>query len=205
MTLGDLIKHYRKEHKLSMQKFADNAKVSKGYISMLENERNPISGKPIVPTIETIKNIALAMGLSSDELVSTLDKNQEISFVATQPEILTIYNKLSESRQKNSLAFVQEQLEEQKQEEKVIRLIPDPKWKAEFTEKDQKKLDETMRRIRGNQDVNTYVAHGGLSFDELDEKTREAVLKSIEEVEKEHMMIAKEKYTPHKHRTKKED
>lgn len=50
MTLGDIIKKYRKENNISMSEFASNCSLSKGYISMLENNINPRNNKPISPT-----------------------------------------------------------------------------------------------------------------------------------------------------------
>ena len=38
MELGQIIKDYRALNNLSMQEFADRAKISKGYVSMLEIE-----------------------------------------------------------------------------------------------------------------------------------------------------------------------
>ena len=79
MTLGDIIKNYRKNKDISMQDFADKANLSKSYISMLENNKNPSTGLPITPTLPTIKSIASAMGLSFDELFSIIDPDSEIS------------------------------------------------------------------------------------------------------------------------------
>ena len=45
MTLGNLIKNYRKEHSLSQQAFADMAGLSKAYISILERNFNPVNKK----------------------------------------------------------------------------------------------------------------------------------------------------------------
>lgn len=79
MTLGEIIKNYRKSKDISMQDFADKANLSKSYISMLENNKNPSTGLPITPTLPTIKSIASAMGLSFDELFSIIDPDSEIS------------------------------------------------------------------------------------------------------------------------------
>lgn len=79
MTLGDIIKTYRKNMDISMQDFANKAKLSKSYISMLENNKNPSTGLPITPTLPTIKSIASAMSLTFDELFSMINSDSEIS------------------------------------------------------------------------------------------------------------------------------
>ena len=55
MTLGEIVKEYRIAHNMSMDVFASRSGLSKGYISMLEKNVNPKNGKPITPSIETIK------------------------------------------------------------------------------------------------------------------------------------------------------
>ena len=79
MTLGDVIKTYRTEHSLSMDEFAKRSGLSKGYISMLEKNRNPKTGKPIIPAILTYQSVAKAMSTSVDILMRTVDKEQLVS------------------------------------------------------------------------------------------------------------------------------
>ena len=62
MTLGELVHTYREEHGMTMQEFADRSQLSKAYISMLERNRNPKSGKPPVPSLETIRAISRVIG-----------------------------------------------------------------------------------------------------------------------------------------------
>lgn len=54
MKLGDKIKQFRLEKKLTMQQLADLSGKSKGYISMLEKGINPQTQKPIEPSLEAI-------------------------------------------------------------------------------------------------------------------------------------------------------
>jgi len=68
MEIGPVIKKYRKDHGITMDKFAEMCGRSKGYISILENGVNPVSGKAIKPSIETIALIASAMQITIDEL-----------------------------------------------------------------------------------------------------------------------------------------
>ena len=74
MKLSEVIKQFRKNNdNMSMDAFAQRAHVSKGYVSMLEAERNPKTGKPISPTIDVLAKIAAAMGMTIDELFSVVD------------------------------------------------------------------------------------------------------------------------------------
>ena len=81
MELNTIIKNYRKTHNLTVQEFAERCKLSKGYISMLENGKHPRNGKKITPSIETVSRIAKGMRITTDELVSELDSAQIIELV----------------------------------------------------------------------------------------------------------------------------
>lgn len=70
MTLGEIVKAYRKARGMTMQEFADLAHLSKGYISMLEKGKNPRNGQPITPSIDTYANVARAMSMSPEELLA---------------------------------------------------------------------------------------------------------------------------------------
>ena len=78
MYLGEIIREYRKKHGLSMQTFSDRANLSKAYINQLENNRNPKTGDPIVPSAETFVKVAAAMNIPVDELWSAVDENQPL-------------------------------------------------------------------------------------------------------------------------------
>lgn len=71
-NLGKIIKQYREEHGLSLRDFAKISGVSNSYLSMLETGRQPSSGRPIVPTLTKINQIAAAMGVSPDDLVLSI-------------------------------------------------------------------------------------------------------------------------------------
>ena len=79
VTLGDVIKAYRKSHKLSMDEFAKRSALSKGYISMLEKNKNPKTGKAIIPSIQTFQSLAKAMSTSVEALMRSVDKGQLVS------------------------------------------------------------------------------------------------------------------------------
>jgi transcriptional regulator with XRE-family HTH domain len=85
MKLGEIIYQYRKEHKYSMDAFANLCGLSKGYISMLEANKNPKTGLPITPTLETFSKIASGMGVTLDQLFSMCDEDQPIFLSASFP------------------------------------------------------------------------------------------------------------------------
>lgn len=73
MRLSEVVKTFRNEHGLSMDAFANDAKLSKAYISMIENERNPSTGKPITPSIEAFYKLAAAMRMDINDLIAIID------------------------------------------------------------------------------------------------------------------------------------
>lgn len=78
MTLGEIIKNYRAEHSMSMDTFAELSGMSKPYISILEKNRHPKTGKPVIPSITMISKAAVGMGLSFDDLFSMIDGDVRI-------------------------------------------------------------------------------------------------------------------------------
>ena len=78
MTLGEIIKNYRETHDLSMDAFAQKSGLSKGYISMLEKNKNPKNGKPITPSLETIKIVSTTIKIDINQLLQILDEQQEL-------------------------------------------------------------------------------------------------------------------------------
>ena len=77
MTLGNIVKKYREENNISMDSFSKKCHLSKGYISMLEKNKNPNTGKPIRPSLLTIKSVAAAMNVDVNDLIASLE-DQEI-------------------------------------------------------------------------------------------------------------------------------
>ena len=73
MTLGALVKAYRKANGLTMKEFGERIGRTKGYISQLESGINPTNGRPIRPTLETVQRIAAAMGEDTETLIRMLD------------------------------------------------------------------------------------------------------------------------------------
>lgn len=79
MTLGEIIKKYRIEHDMSMDAFSEKSHISKAYISLLEKNKHPRTGKPIAPSIEIIKQAADAMGMDFNDLFAMIDSDVEVS------------------------------------------------------------------------------------------------------------------------------
>ena len=77
MFLGEIIKKYREEHNLSLRAFASKCGLSYTYISMLEKNVDYRTGKPIAPTLDSVKYISKAMNMPIDDLLKMLDDEQE--------------------------------------------------------------------------------------------------------------------------------
>lgn len=79
MFLGEVIKKYREEHNLSLRAFASKCGLSYTYISMLERNIDYRTGKPIAPTLDSVKYISKAMNMPIDDLLKILDDEQEFN------------------------------------------------------------------------------------------------------------------------------
>lgn len=73
MKIGEILRNYREEHGYSLREFAKLSGVSNSYLSMLESGRHPRSGRPIVPTLTKLNQIAAAMGIRVDDLIANMD------------------------------------------------------------------------------------------------------------------------------------
>lgn len=86
MFLGEVIKKYRKQHNLSLRGFANRCGLSYTYISMLEKNKDYRTGKPIAPTLDSVKYIAKAMDMSIDDLLKILNSEQEFKMNEEAPK-----------------------------------------------------------------------------------------------------------------------
>lgn len=73
MTVGEIIKKYREENKISQRQFAVRCGISNGYISMLENGINPTTGEAPMPSLSALNNIARGMNTSLQNLLTLAD------------------------------------------------------------------------------------------------------------------------------------
>ena len=111
MTLGDIIKNYRTLHGLSMDAFSDKSGISKAYISLLEKNKHPKTGKAIAPSIQSIKQAAYGMGMSFDDLFALIDGKVSIETIHANepnqdmPRILEYYNQLNDAGKAEATKF----------------------------------------------------------------------------------------------------
>lgn len=97
MKIGNIIYDYRKRTGATMQALADRSGVSKAYISMLENGKNPATGKAITPGLDTLYKLAKGMGITLDDLLDMIDGNAVVS-TANAPEGWQLLNKEDKER-----------------------------------------------------------------------------------------------------------
>ena len=122
MNLGEIIKKFRDDNELSMDKFAKMSGLSKAYISVLEKNKRPKTGKPVTPSIPVIKNVAEAMNMSFDELFNMLEDNQIVSIGLDDviKKITEVSVQLHTNRQIKVYDFATEQLREQNNNNNVV-------------------------------------------------------------------------------------
>lgn len=73
MTLKEIVAKYREIHGISQRQLAINCGLSNGYISMLENGRNPKTGLPVMPSLPVLKKLASGMGMTLQDLFLQVD------------------------------------------------------------------------------------------------------------------------------------
>lgn len=92
MFLGEIIKQFREENNMTMETFAAKAGLSKGYISMLEKNKNPKSSKQLLPSIDTFKKAAKVMSMSADDLIRMTDGSQLVRLNQNEYDLSNITN-----------------------------------------------------------------------------------------------------------------
>lgn len=88
MFIGEIIKDYRTKNNLSQRAFASRTSLSPSYINTLEKIYNPKTGKPYSVTTDVALELAKAMFISIEDLLSMLDKNQEFVTNTVRTDIL---------------------------------------------------------------------------------------------------------------------
>ena len=115
MKLSNVIIDYRNRMQISQREFARRCGLSNSYISFIENEYNPRTGKPIVPTIEQYQKIASCMSMSLQQLFEMLDEDspvelhQNASSMKEDPQIhavSTMMESMSNEQKDQILAIV---------------------------------------------------------------------------------------------------
>ena len=97
MTLGDYIRVYRKEAKLSQREFAKKCDLSNGYISMLERGINPKTKEPITPSLIQLKKLADGMCVTINDILSEVD-DMPVDVGVSMKEQPTVSDGLSEAK-----------------------------------------------------------------------------------------------------------
>lgn len=97
MTLGDIIKDYRGTHKLSMDAFSEKSGISKAYISLLEKNKHPKTGKSIAPSIQCIKQAADGMGMDFNTLFGMIDGDVNLKEDVEIPKVC-VHTNLTKKR-----------------------------------------------------------------------------------------------------------
>ena len=95
---------------------ASQCSLSTGYISLIEKEINPQTGKPMVPSLAVLNKLAKGMGITLDNLLSVCD-DMPVDISATEKtvldekdgldlEIAEIILSLSESKKQEALRYL---------------------------------------------------------------------------------------------------
>lgn len=85
MTIGDILKDWRAQSGYSMDDVSKKTGLSKAYISILERNYNPSTKRPAIPSLETIRAIADAMGEDVNRVIELLDGDQKVSLSPIPP------------------------------------------------------------------------------------------------------------------------
>ena len=78
MKLSRILLDYREKMQISQRELSRRCGLSNSYISFIENEYNPKTGKPIVPTIEQYQKLASGMGMTVHQLFEMLDEDSPV-------------------------------------------------------------------------------------------------------------------------------
>ncbi len=131
MTLGEIIKGYRENHKMSMDAFSEKSGISKAYISVLEKNQHPKTGKAVAPSVHCIKQAADGMGMNFDALFSMLDGEIILSDAHTPPETPPAVNDTLTTRETAVVTKYRhlDDLDKGKIDERMDTMLEDDKYK----------------------------------------------------------------------------
>ena len=96
MKLGEIIKDYRRKNALTQRDFAKKAGLSHGYISMIETNENPKTAAPVVPTIQKLNQISIAMEMTLHELIDVCDDMPVIVNAPDRDDGIELYKRLDD-------------------------------------------------------------------------------------------------------------
>lgn len=72
MRLSEIVKNYRKSHRMSLRTFGERCGLSHTVIDNIEKETNQI-GTPYQPSLDTLAKVAKGMNLTMNQLMSQMD------------------------------------------------------------------------------------------------------------------------------------
>ena len=133
MTLGEIIKDYRKSHGMSMEAFSKASGLSKAYVGILEKNVNPTTGRPVVPSIVTYKAASMAMGMDMQKLIEMVDEDAPVSLTPVDRLDWDLSNQEIEDDRNRKLKYAQNQLLE----------LADP-----LSDLPQETIDKLLRQFR---------------------------------------------------------
>jgi len=116
MKLSAIITDYRHRMKISQREFARACNLSNSYISFLENESNPRTGRPIVPTLDQYRKISTGMQMTVHQLFKIMDEDSPVDISVpceslendNEEALLDLYRQLSPDGQRIAIERVQE-------------------------------------------------------------------------------------------------
>ena len=85
MKLSVIVSEYRQRLQISQREFARRCGLSNSYISFIENEANPRTGRPMVPTLEQYQKIAAGMDMTVHQLFALLDEDAPVDLRPSAP------------------------------------------------------------------------------------------------------------------------
>ncbi|MEE4240156.1 MAG: helix-turn-helix domain-containing protein [Desulfopila sp.] len=74
MNIGTLIRKHRKEKKMTLRTVAEQASISEGFLSQVENDVNS-------PSVDTLIRICRALDVDAGELLSQADKREKLIII----------------------------------------------------------------------------------------------------------------------------
>jgi len=79
MKLSAIVSDFRHRLQISQREFARRCGLSNSYISFIENELNPRTGRPLVPTLEQYQKLASGMDMTVHQLFELLDNDAPVN------------------------------------------------------------------------------------------------------------------------------
>lgn len=95
MTFGEMLYTKRLQHQWSLREAAANIGISHTYLAALEKDADPRTGKPLIPTPDSILKLCKAYDIPYTDLsiFNFLNENELDSFIITQMRRIRIEDK----------------------------------------------------------------------------------------------------------------